>query len=815
MLTRTVAAVSALSLFASSAFAVDASLKNNVAVYYGQGSNQPRLRHFCDQTSNDIINLGFINEFPTAVNDWPGSNFANQCDGTVFDGTNLLSGCHQIWEDIPYCQELGKTVLLSIGGGSATDQYLKDDETAEWFADFLWHSFGPYDLANSLGYPRPFLTAGVDGFDFDIEYNGSVGWAAMINRLRSYYDQYPEQKMYISGAPQCPIPDAQLSDAIKNSVFDFIWVQFYNTAACSARNWVDGHGDFDFGQWVEVIEASANPDAKLYIGLPASSDAANEGYYLTPDEAEPLISTYMKMYPKHFGGVMLWEATAGDNNVIDGLTYTEHIKEILYSCAPPVVSSTATPTPSSTPIKSSTVPPSSSATPTSSPVASSTVSPSFASVSPSSPVGTVSPSGTPSATPSSPAGTVSPSSSVPVIPSGTPSVTPSSPAGTVSPSSSVPVIPSGTPSVTPSSPAVTPSSPAGTVSPSGTPSVSPSGSASSSATSSTDCETSETPSASTPASSPASSPVASSGHPSHTITVTAPIGTPTPSSPVGPGSQSSSSSTPLVPGHSSSVTPSGSASSATSSATGAQSTGVQPTGAQSSGAQSSGAQSSGAQSTGVQPTGAQSSGAQSSGAQSTGVQPTGAQSTGAQSSGVQPTGTGSSSDITITIPVTPTPLHTTSAETITTVIVTSYTSICPTGFTTITTTLTTYYCPGNTPATATATGSAAIGTGTVGVTAPTSGPATTSPSIPEGWTTTVTVCTSISSTPVAPVRTAKTSSTLAFRPSTVATNIPVVPTTTSNPEDVSPVYTGAASKANVTGLFGSLLAVALSMFVLL
>ncbi|KAJ6097538.1 hypothetical protein N7499_001912 [Penicillium canescens] len=391
MLTRTVAAVSALSLFASSAFAVDASLKNNVAVYYGQGSNQPRLRHFCDQTSNDIINLGFINEFPTAVNDWPGSNFANQCDGTVFDGTNLLSGCHQIWEDIPYCQELGKTVLLSIGGGSATDQYLKDDETAEWFADFLWHSFGPYDLANSLGYPRPFLTAGVDGFDFDIEYNGSVGWAAMINRLRSYYDQYPEQKMYISGAPQCPIPDAQLSDAIKNSVFDFIWVQFYNTAACSARNWVDGHGDFDFGQWVEVIEASANPDAKLYIGLPASSDAANEGYYLTPDEAEPLISTYMKMYPKHFGGVMLWEATAGDNNVIDGLTYTEHIKEILYSCAPPVVSSTATPTPSSTPIKSSTVPPSSSATPTSSPVASSTVSPSSSAA----------PSTTPSSAPSS------------------------------------------------------------------------------------------------------------------------------------------------------------------------------------------------------------------------------------------------------------------------------------------------------------------------------------------------------------------------------------------------------------------------------
>jgi chitinase len=183
MLTKTVAAVSALSLFATSAFAVDASLKNNVALYYGQGSDQQRLRHFCDQTSNDIINLGFINEFPTGVNDWPGSNFANQCNGNVFDGTNLLNGCWQIWEDIPYCQNLGKTVLLSIGGGTATAQYLKDDATAEWFADFLWYAFGPVDVIKGLEYPRPFQTAVVDGFDFDIEYNGGVGMFLFLYKV--------------------------------------------------------------------------------------------------------------------------------------------------------------------------------------------------------------------------------------------------------------------------------------------------------------------------------------------------------------------------------------------------------------------------------------------------------------------------------------------------------------------------------------------------------------------------------------------------------------------------------------------------------
>ncbi|CAG8169810.1 unnamed protein product, partial [Penicillium nalgiovense] len=345
MLFKSLAAVSALSLFASSAVAVDASLKNNVAVYYGQGYNQPRLKHFCEQTTSDIINIGFINQFPKHVGDFPGSNFANQCNGAFFPGTELLSGCHQIWQDIPSCKAAGKTILLSIGGGTATAQSIPDEATAVWFADFLWYSFGPYNPAISslgwteelagLAFPRPFLTSSVDGFDFDIEYNGGVGYAAMINRLRWHFTKSPEQTYYISGAPQCPIPDAQLSNAIANSHFDFIWVQWYNTGGCSAADWVHGTGKFNFDDWVGVIEKSANPNAKLFIGLPASKDAANAGFYLTPKEVKPLVKTYMNKHPKHFGGVMLWEATAGDNNLIDGSTYTEHIKDILYDFAPP------------------------------------------------------------------------------------------------------------------------------------------------------------------------------------------------------------------------------------------------------------------------------------------------------------------------------------------------------------------------------------------------------------------------------------------------------------------------------------------------
>ncbi|KAJ5109367.1 CAZyme family GH18 [Penicillium angulare] len=168
-------AAALMSSFLSASLALDVDLQSNVAVYYGQGANQPRLSHFCQETSMDIINLGFINVFPAEVGDWPGSNFGNQCDGTVYEGTELLKGCHQIWEDIPVCKAYGKTVLLSIGGDSAKPGDMSD-EVAEWFADFLWYSFGPYNVsAVAEGFPRPFELNVLDGFDFDIESDGPNG----------------------------------------------------------------------------------------------------------------------------------------------------------------------------------------------------------------------------------------------------------------------------------------------------------------------------------------------------------------------------------------------------------------------------------------------------------------------------------------------------------------------------------------------------------------------------------------------------------------------------------------------------------------
>lgn len=200
----------------------------------------------------------------------------------------------------------------------------------------------------------------------------SIGYATMVNRLREHFAEEPSRTFYISGAPQCPIPDVQLGDAIANSAFDFVWVQFYNTEGCSARNFIEGNGNpgFNYDDWVTVIKNSANPKAKLLVGLPASPEMAIEGFYLKPDEVEPLVAKYMDMYPESFGGIMLWEASASDRNQVNGQSYAANMKGILNTYGPAPVSTpiaTASPSSSTISVHSTTAIsglPSSSSTPT-------------------------------------------------------------------------------------------------------------------------------------------------------------------------------------------------------------------------------------------------------------------------------------------------------------------------------------------------------------------------------------------------------------------------------------------------------------------
>lgn len=223
---------------------------------------------------------------------------------------------------------------------------------------------------------RPFGDAIVDGFDLDIESivggdvttaDLSAGYSSLVSDLRIFFENDTSKDYYISGAPQCVVPDAHLADAIETASFDFLFVQFYNTEQCSARSYFDhayGGGDSNnitFAAWVNFVQAhAANKNTKIYLGLPASTTAANDAaMYLNVTEAREIIAAFQCEYPSAFGGAMIYEATASEANPFGGVPYLDVVKKGMADngCSnqqPNPTTSSATASQSSTSIPSST-----------------------------------------------------------------------------------------------------------------------------------------------------------------------------------------------------------------------------------------------------------------------------------------------------------------------------------------------------------------------------------------------------------------------------------------------------------------------------
>ncbi|KAF4542164.1 Endochitinase 2 precursor [Lasiodiplodia theobromae] len=324
--------------------AFDPQASTNVAVYWGQGSDQSRLVDICQTGAYDIINIGFINTFPNEYGN-PGANFGNQCGSERYPNSDLPSNCPWIGQDIKTCQDVyGKKIFLSIGGASPNDYYLKDSDYAVAFADFLWKAFGP---SKNDGTPRPFGDAVVDGFDFDIESLITPAPADAPNYQSQYYPDMvnhfhdvlfledTSKNYYISGAPQCWFPDPNLSDAFASSWFDFIFVQLYNNQGCNAlASYMDTNIDFLSYTLPGLVSTfSRNPDVRVFAGLPATTEGApsDPGAHLSPEQVYTWFERDLSWSP-NFGGFMLWEATLDQQSTENGYIYSEYMKAILTGC---------------------------------------------------------------------------------------------------------------------------------------------------------------------------------------------------------------------------------------------------------------------------------------------------------------------------------------------------------------------------------------------------------------------------------------------------------------------------------------------------
>ncbi|GFP81051.1 acidic endochitinase [Phtheirospermum japonicum] len=129
--------------------------------------------------------------------------------------------------------------------------------------------------------------------------------------LKSY--NCKSKRVYITGAPQCPFPDAHLGRALNTSLFDFVWVQFYNNAPCqynsSAKN-AEENLLRSWGRWTSSV--GPHEKMKIFLGLPAAPDAAGSGY-IPPEDLVTKILPKINC-SKTYGGVMLWSKYWDERN---------------------------------------------------------------------------------------------------------------------------------------------------------------------------------------------------------------------------------------------------------------------------------------------------------------------------------------------------------------------------------------------------------------------------------------------------------------------------------------------------------------------
>ncbi|TVY84357.1 Endochitinase [Lachnellula suecica] len=340
-------------------------------VYWGQNGGgtieNNDLSAYCTSTSGiDVIVLAFLYSYGSN-GIIPSGTIGQSCYiSTSGQGQN----CDNVASSIATCQAAGIKMILSLGGASGSYSLTSNAE-AQQIGQYLWESYGN---SGNTTVQRPFGNNFVNGFDFDIETNqGSQYYPAMISTLRAAFATDSAHTYYITGAPQCPIPEPNMGVIISGAQFDYLFVQWYNNNNYSADPCSLGFNNnapLNYNQWVSTIASTPSANAKIFFGVPAAPLAANgapsgELYYITPDQLSTLVNEYKT--DAHFGGIMMWSAGFSDTNVINGCTYAQQAHAILLTgspCSTGPISATTTPTstgtatskPTSTPTTTTAVP---------------------------------------------------------------------------------------------------------------------------------------------------------------------------------------------------------------------------------------------------------------------------------------------------------------------------------------------------------------------------------------------------------------------------------------------------------------------------
>ncbi|KAK8654529.1 hypothetical protein V6N13_128492 [Hibiscus sabdariffa] len=261
-----------------------------ISIYWGQNGNEGTLAETCATGKYEYVNIAFLATFGNGQT--PMINLAGHCDP-------YSNGCTGLSSDIKSCQAKGVKVILSLGGGAGSYSLASSDD-ARQVATYLWNNF-----LGGTSSSRPLGPAVLDGIDFDIEGGTGEHWDDLAKYLSGYSKK--GKKVYLTAAPQCPFPDAWVGNALKTGVFDYVWVQFYNNPPCQYSTADIANLEDAWKQWTSDI-----PATKIFLGLPASPDAAGSGFIPVNDLTSKVLPAIKNS--SKYGGVMLWSKYYDDQS---------------------------------------------------------------------------------------------------------------------------------------------------------------------------------------------------------------------------------------------------------------------------------------------------------------------------------------------------------------------------------------------------------------------------------------------------------------------------------------------------------------------
>jgi chitinase len=177
-------------------------------VYWGQKGvgtvENNDLATYCNSNSGiDIIVLAFLHQYGNGQT-VPSGSIGQSCSIST---SGEAQQCDALGAAIQQCQSDGISVILSLGG--AVGAYsLTSRQEAETIGQNLWEAYGNTDRSDI---PRPFGSTFVNGWDFNLERNNSNQYYQyLISKLRSNFASDFSNTYYITGAPQCPIPEPNM-----------------------------------------------------------------------------------------------------------------------------------------------------------------------------------------------------------------------------------------------------------------------------------------------------------------------------------------------------------------------------------------------------------------------------------------------------------------------------------------------------------------------------------------------------------------------------------------------------------------------------